>query len=93
MPVCDERREAVLRRLGRIEGQVRGIRRLVEEERYCIDVLTQVAAVHEALRGVAKVVLRDHLEHCVTDALRADDAARADRVYEELMDVVFRYAR
>jgi CsoR family transcriptional regulator, copper-sensing transcriptional repressor len=93
MAVQGEVRDEVTRRLNRIEGQVRGIRRLVEEETYCVDVLTQIASIHEALRGVGKIIMRDHLEHCVTDALRADDPEKAEKTYRELMDVVYKYAR
>jgi CsoR family transcriptional regulator, copper-sensing transcriptional repressor len=93
MAVQGEVRDEVTRRLNRIEGQVRGIRRLVEEDTYCVDVLTQIASIHEALRGVGKIIMRDHLEHCVTDALRADDPEKAEKTYRELMDVVYKYAR
>lgn len=93
MPVQHDQKEAVIRRLDRIEGQIRGLKRLVEADTYCVDVLTQLAAAHEALRGVSKIVMRDHLQHCVTDALRADDAARAEKTYQELMDVIYKFAR
>ena len=93
MAVANEQKEDVLRRLSRIEGQVKGLRRLVEEETYCVDVLTQISSVHEALRGVGKVIMRDHLKHCVTDALRAGDEAKAERTYQELMDVIYKFAK
>lgn len=79
--------------LKRIEGQVRGLQRMVEEERYCADVLTQISAVHEALRKVGKLLMRNHLEHCVTDALRGDDPAAATSAYDEVMDLMYRYAK
>ncbi len=93
MAVQNEQKEDVLRRLNRIEGQVRGLRRLVEEDTYCVDVLTQISSIHEALRGVGKVIMRDHLQHCVTDALRACDEAKAERTYQELMDVIYKFAK
>lgn len=93
MAIANEQKEDVLRRLSRIEGQVKGLRRLVEEDTYCVDVLTQVSSVHEALRGVGKVIMRDHLKHCVTDALRAGDDAKAERTYQELMDVIYKFAK
>ncbi len=68
------------RRLRRIAGQVRGLEKMVDEDRYCIDVLTQVSAVKAALESVALLLLEDHIDHCVTDAIRAGDAA--DKVYE-----------
>jgi len=73
MPGYTQDKEAVLARLGRIEGQVRGLQRMVEDERYCIDVLTQVSAVKSALESVALLVLGDHVGHCVADAIRAGD--------------------
>ena len=93
MAVTNEQKEDVLRRLNRIEGQIKGLRRLVEEETYCVDVLTQISSVHEALRGVGKVIMRDHLQHCVTDALRAGDDTKAERTYQELMDVIYKFAK
>ena len=83
-------REAVLARLRRIEGQVRGLQRMVEEDRYCIDVLTQINAVKAALEGVALLLLRDHTEHCVADAIRAGDGAAKVR---ELSDAVERLVK
>ena len=79
--------------LKRIEGQVRGLQKMVEEDRYCADVLTQISAVHEALRKVGKLLMRNHLEHCVTDALRSGDADAATDAYDEVMDLMYRYAK
>ena len=67
-------KERNLKRLRRIEGQVRGLQKMVDEERYCADVLTQLSSVHEALRGVAREVMRNHLKHCATSAIRSGDA-------------------
>ncbi len=80
--------ENAIRRLRNIEGQVRGIGRMVEQEKYCVDILTQVSAVRAALNGVAMVVLKRHLEHCVTDALRSGKESRAREIIDELMDVL-----
>ncbi len=80
-------------RLKRIEGQVRGIHRMVEEGRYCADILTQISSVQEALRGVGKLLMRNHLEHCVTDALRSGDRLEAERAYQEVLDLMYRHAR
>ena len=71
--ITPETKQAVLNRLRRIEGQVRGLQRMVEEERYCADVLTQVQSVQEALRGVGRELLDNHLRHCTTAALRSND--------------------
>jgi DNA-binding FrmR family transcriptional regulator len=93
MAVQQEQKEEVLRRLSRIEGQVKGLRRLVEEDTYCVDVMTQISSIHEALRGVGKVLMRNHLQHCVTDALREGDSAKAERTYQEMMDLIYKYAK
>jgi DNA-binding FrmR family transcriptional regulator len=81
-----------LARLKRVEGQVRGIQKMVEEERYCADVLVQIAAVQEALRGVGKAMLKHHLDHCVTHAIRGSEA-EGQAVREEILDLVDRYGR
>jgi DNA-binding FrmR family transcriptional regulator len=83
--VPPETKAALEKRLRRIEGQVRGLMRMVEEERYCADVLVQIASVQEALRGVGRVLLHNHLTHCTTEAIRGGDPAEADRVVEELV--------
>ena len=88
-----ESKKKVADRLRRIEGQVRGLQRMVEEDRYCPDILTQLASVHAALRGVGKLLMRSHLEHCVTDALRTGDPVVADRTYDEVMDLMYRHTK
>ena len=86
-------KEALVKRLHRIEGQVRGIERMVEDDRYCIDVLTQIAAVNTALESLAFKVLDDHVNHCVTDALASGDPKEATAKSKELMEAVQRFAR
>jgi DNA-binding FrmR family transcriptional regulator len=66
---------------------------MVDEERYCADVLTQVSSVQEALRGVSRSLLHNHLKHCASEAIRSADATRADAMYEELVDLVFKSSR
>jgi CsoR family transcriptional regulator, copper-sensing transcriptional repressor len=90
MPGYARDKQQVQDRLRRIEGQVRGIQRMVEEDRYCIDVLTQVSAARAALEKVALVLLADHTEHCVTEAIRAGDGAEK---ISELNCVVERLVR
>jgi CsoR family transcriptional regulator, copper-sensing transcriptional repressor len=85
-------KDRTTKRLRRIEGQVRGLQKMVEEERYCADILTQVSSVHEALRGVARELLRNHLKHCASTAIRAGDA-QADAMYDELVELVYRHGR
>jgi CsoR family transcriptional regulator, copper-sensing transcriptional repressor len=82
-----------LKRLQRIEGQVRGLARMVEDDRYCIDIVTQVAAVRAALRRAEEEILRDHVAHCVEGAIAAGDKADQRRKIAELMDVVGRAER
>jgi CsoR family transcriptional regulator, copper-sensing transcriptional repressor len=84
---------ACLKRLSRIEGQVRGLSRMVEEDRYCIDIVTQIAAVRAALRRVEEEILRDHIAHCVEHAIVSGDAAEQRRKIAELMDVLGRSSR
>ncbi len=86
-------KSSCLKRLARIEGQVRGLSRMVEEDRYCIDVVTQIAAVRAALRRVEEEVLRQHVGHCVEHAIRSGDAAAQREKIAELMDVLARSQR
>ncbi len=86
-------KDALVRRLHRIEGQVRGIERMVEDDRYCIDVLTQIAAVSTALDSLAFKILDDHVNHCVVGALASGDPAAAAEKSKELLAAVHRFAR
>ena len=88
--VDPEIKRSVLNRLKRIEGQIRGLQRMVEEERYCADVITQVSSVQEALRSTAKSLLQNHLKHCATTALRSGDPAQAEAMYAELLGLMDR---
>ena len=81
------------KRLARIEGQVRGIARMVEEERYCIDILTQLAAIQTALEAVGLKVLDEHVRHCVTHALTSGDGPEAETKTNELLAAVQRFAK
>jgi CsoR family transcriptional regulator, copper-sensing transcriptional repressor len=86
-------KEALIKRLHRIEGQVRGLERMLEEDRYCIDVLTQIAAVTTALESVAFRILDDHVNHCVSGALASGDANEAAAKSKELLEAVHRFTR
>jgi CsoR family transcriptional regulator, copper-sensing transcriptional repressor len=88
-----EAKAAVLKRLNRIEGQVRGLCRMVEEDRYCIDVVTQVSAVRAALRRAEEEILRDHVSHCVEHAIASGDKKDQRRKIAEIIDVLGRSAR
>jgi len=84
---------ATVKRLNRIEGQVRGLARMVEDDRYCIDIVTQIGAVRAALRRVEEEILRDHVAHCVEHAITSGDKADQRRKVKELMDVMGRAGR
>ena len=91
--MATESKSACLKRLSRIEGQVRGLGRMVEDDRYCIDIVTQIAAVRAALRRVEEEVLRDHIAHCVQHAIDSGNKAEQKQKIAELMDVLARTAR
>ncbi|MBI5504414.1 MAG: metal-sensitive transcriptional regulator [Deltaproteobacteria bacterium] len=83
---------AALKRLRRIEGQIRGLQRMVEDERYCADIVVQVASVQEALRAVSRELMRNHLRHCASQALAGEGPQRG-AMLEELLDLMYRHAR
>ena len=80
-----------VRRLRRIEGQVRGLQRMVDDNRYCADIMTQISSVHEALRAVGRELMRNHLRHCATTAQETQDGA--DPMYDELIEMMYRLSR
>jgi len=86
-------KEANLRRLRRIEGQIRGLHKMVEDERYCADIVIQLASVQEALRGVAKSLMRNHLHHCAARAIRKGTDQEASAMYDELLDLIYKHLR
>jgi DNA-binding FrmR family transcriptional regulator len=86
-------KEQLLKRLARVEGQVRGISRMIEDDRYCIDILTQLGAVSTALEAVALKVLEEHVQHCVAGALASGDPAAAEEKSRELLEAVQRFAK
>jgi DNA-binding FrmR family transcriptional regulator len=79
-------------RLRRIEGQVRGLHKMVEEDRYCADILTQISSVQEALRAVGRELLRNHLKHCATSAIKVG-SDEAEKMYDELVDLMYKNTR
>jgi CsoR family transcriptional regulator, copper-sensing transcriptional repressor len=82
-----------LQRLSRIEGQLRGIQRMVEEDRYCADILMQVSSAQEALRAVARNLMRNHLSHCATHAIKTGSQEDKEAMYDELLDMIYKNAR
>ena len=85
-------KERNLKRLRRIEGQVRGLQRMVENDRYCADIMMQVSSVQEALRAVGRELMRNHLKHCATTAIRAGEP-EATEMYDELIDLMYKNTR
>jgi DNA-binding FrmR family transcriptional regulator len=81
-----------LKRLRRIEGQVRGLHKMVEEDRYCADIIVQIASVQEALRSVGRALMRNHLRHCAAQAIRGSEE-QAGAMYDELLELVYKHLR
>jgi CsoR family transcriptional regulator, copper-sensing transcriptional repressor len=93
LAVDPEIKTANLRRLSRIEGQLRGIQRMVEEDRYCADILMQVTSAQEALRAVARALMRNHLAHCASHAIRTGSEVQKQAMYDELLEMIYKNAR
>ena len=103
MQANDEQRKAVavdpeikasnLRRLRRLEGQIRGLQKMVDEDRYCPDIMIQVSAAQEALRTVGRELMRNHLRHCVAHAAAEDPKGRANAMYDELVELIYKHSR
>jgi CsoR family transcriptional regulator, copper-sensing transcriptional repressor len=93
IPRDSDARQDLLLRLRRVEGQVRGVQKMVEDDRYCPDVLVQMSAIHESLRAVERILMKDHLQHCATEALRSGDDKQAQHTYNELTELFYRHAR
>jgi DNA-binding FrmR family transcriptional regulator len=86
-------KEANRHRLRRIEGQIRGLQKMVEEDRYCADIITQVASVQEALRGVARNLMKNHLRHCAAKALQSGKKQQTEATYDELLELIYKHLR
>jgi len=87
-----DRKTRNLKRLRRIEGQIRGLQRMVESDRYCADIMMQISSVQEALRGVGRELMRNHLEHCASAAIRSSEH-EATVMYDELIDLMYKNTR
>ena len=81
-----------VKRLRRIEGQIRGLQKMVDEDRYCADIMTQISSVHEALRAVGRELMRNHLKHCAATAI-ASGPDKANAMYDELLELMYKHAR
>lgn len=86
-------KEANGKRLRRIEGQVRGLQKMVEDDRYCADIITQIASVQEALRGVARNLMKNHLHHCAAKALQSGKKEETQAMYDELLELIYAHLR
>lgn len=91
--ISKERKQIILNRLNRIKGQISGIQKMTEDDRYCLDILQQISSTHEALRGVGKTVMRNYLEVCATGAIRSKKKEKQDEIYDELMNIIYKYAK
>lgn len=92
MAVDPDIKERNLNRLRRVEGQVRGLQKMIEEDRYCADILTQISSVQEAMRGVSRELMRNHLKHCAASAIRKGEP-EAEAMYDELVDMIYKSVR
>lgn len=93
MQLDPDKEKDVGHRLKRVEGQIRGLQRMVEEGRYCGDILQQITSVQRALRSVGEIITRNHLETCVTEALRSGDREAAEHTYDEIMNLLYKQLR
>lgn len=91
--IAKEKKKELLCRLNRIEGQTRGLKTMVEDDRYCLEILQQLSSVHEALRGAGKILMHNYLEVCATDALQSKRKERQEKIYDELMDIIYKFAK
>lgn len=91
--VDPELKDANQKRLRRIEGQIRGLQKMVEADRYCADIITQVASVQEALRGVARNLMKNHLHHCAAKALQSGKREETEAMYNELLELIYAHLR
>lgn len=91
--VDPETKDSNLKRLRRIEGQIRGLQKMVEEDRYCADIIVQISSVQEALRGVGRALMRNHLQHCASKAIQTGTKQEAQEMYDELLELVYKHLR
>lgn len=91
--VDPEIKDSNVKRLRRIEGQVRGLQKMVEEDRYCADIMIQISAVQEALRTVGRALMRNHLKHCAAQTIRQGTPAQSEAMYDELLDLIYKHSR
>jgi DNA-binding FrmR family transcriptional regulator len=93
LPIPQERKENINKRLNYVQGQINGIKKMVDDERACIEILTQISSTYEAMRKVGHIMVRNYMENCVTDGIRSDDPETVDRMYDEVMKVIQKYVK
>jgi DNA-binding FrmR family transcriptional regulator len=93
MPIPDERKQEIHKRLNYVQGQINGIHKMVDEERMCKEILTQISSTYEGLRKVGYIMMRNYMENCVTRDFRSDDPETVNRMYEEVMKVIQKYSK
>ncbi|MBC5997596.1 transcriptional regulator [Romboutsia ilealis] len=86
-------KDALIKRLKRIEGQVKGIQKMVEEERYCVDILVQISAIRSAINKVGSIILENHIKGCVTESIKHDDMEVTEQTIQELMDTISKFTK
>jgi DNA-binding FrmR family transcriptional regulator len=93
MPIPEERRIDINKRLNYIQGQINGIRKMVDDERACVEILTQISSTYEAMRKIGNIMMRNYMENCVTKGIRSDDPETVSRMYDEVMKVIQKYSK
>jgi DNA-binding FrmR family transcriptional regulator len=93
MPIPDERKNDINKRLNYVQGQINGIKKMVDEERACVEILTQISSTYEAMRKVGYIMMRNYMENCVTKGIRSDDPETVNRMYDEVMKVMQKYTK
>lgn len=93
MAIPEERQKEIHKRLNYVQGQINGIKKMVDEQRYCVDILTQISSSYEGLRKVSLLMMRNYMENCVTNSIRSDDQETIDRMYDEVLQVFHKYSK
>lgn len=91
--ITKARRIELIERLNRVEGQIKGMKKMLDDNRYCLDILQQVSSTFEALRSISKVIMHNYLEICVTDTLQSKRKEKQEKIYNELMDIIYKFAK
>jgi DNA-binding FrmR family transcriptional regulator len=86
-------KEAIIKRLNRIEGQVKGIQKMVEDERYCVDILVQISAIRSAINRVGNIILENHIKGCVSNSIKEGETQESDELISELMETINKFTK